>query len=64
MDISADPVVGTVPLAVQFSAETVGTFDRIKWDFGDGTFGEGEEPTHTYTKPGRWVVQGFAENDL
>jgi len=51
LDISADPVVGTVPLAVAFYAETVGSFDRIKRDFGDGSFAEGEAPTHTYTKP-------------
>ncbi len=64
LDISADPVVGTVPLDVTFAAETVGTYDRIKRDFGDGSYGEWAAPSHTYTKPGRRVVQWFAVNDL
>ena len=26
------------------------------WDFGDGTFGEGEKVLHRYLKPGRYIV--------
>lgn len=62
LDISADPVIGVVPLTVNFSAELVGEITTMRRDFGDGTFGEGIQPTHTYTEPGRWVVVGYAEN--
>lgn len=30
--------------------------DRFEWDFGDGATETGEEPTHTYDEPGRYVV--------
>ncbi len=64
LDISADPVLGTAPLAVNFDAETVGTYTDIKRDFGDGSFAQGETPSHTFTRPGRWIVQGFATSPL
>lgn len=63
LDISADPVIWTVPLTVDFFAETVGKSDRIKRDFWDRNFGEGESPTHTFTKAWRWVVRWYAIND-
>ena len=32
-----------------------GTISRYEWDFGDGTFGEGVSPSHTFT-PGTYQV--------
>ena len=26
------------------------------WEFGDGTTGSGQSPTHTYSRPGRYTV--------
>lgn len=30
--------------------------DRYEWDFGDGTTGEGQELSHSYTDPGTYTV--------
>ncbi len=41
-----------------FSTTDPGPGDVIEysWDFGDGTFGDGENPVHTYTEPGVYEV--------
>ena len=50
------PVLAGRPAA--FKAFTVaGRPNRIDWDFGDGTSGQGREITHTYGKPGLYRLR-------
>ncbi|MDA1315908.1 MAG: PKD domain-containing protein [Acidobacteria bacterium] len=53
---SANPVSGTVPLAVQFngagSGDSDGTIVSYEWDFDDGGAASGVVVNHTYTATG------------
>lgn len=55
---SADIIVGTVPLVVQFTDESTGAPDTWLWEFGTG---EGtsalQSPSHTYTTAGVFTVK-------
>jgi PKD repeat protein len=57
-DIAASPVSGTVPLKVQFKDNSggAGGVTSWSWDFGDGSFGIGMSPVHTYEVPGTYTV--------
>ncbi len=54
--IDAFPPAGAGPLTVRFSgnrsADRDGSIVSYRWDFGDGSFGTGISPEHTYTRPG------------
>ncbi len=50
---TATATEGLAPLVVQFTCRTAGT---KHWDFGDGIVAEGENPTHTFTRPGAYEV--------
>ena len=60
--LSADKTNGGVPLTVNFSSagsldDDPGESIRYEWDFGDGSpISEEANPTHTYTKPGRFTA--------
>lgn len=41
---------------IQFTTMATGPFDSILWDFGDGTFSNETNPTHTYLIEGSYVV--------
>jgi len=67
ISISANPMTGTVPLSVQFSAtaiDTDGTVDFTLWNFGDQTEAGGIlDPQHTYQDSGfYWVVFTATDN--
>ena len=53
---SASPTSGSSPLTVQFNASDsnydAGTIQSYEWDFGDGSFGAGVQPRHTYFSAG------------
>jgi hypothetical protein len=52
------PTSGPAPLQVQFSANSEpGIAATWSWDFGDGTYGSGINPVHTYTTPGTYTVK-------
>lgn len=41
-----------------------GTFDHCVWQFGDGTVSTGKNPSHTYARPGSYVVTlGVTDED-
>ncbi|MBO0357017.1 gliding motility-associated C-terminal domain-containing protein [Hymenobacter sp. BT186] len=42
------------PLTVRFS-DPLNNFSGVRWDFGDGTQGSGNNVTHVYTQPGRYT---------
>jgi gliding motility-associated-like protein len=52
------PQQGCPPLAVTFSdASVIGNATAVySWDFGDGSYGTGQHPTHTYTQTGTYTV--------
>jgi PKD domain len=54
---SGAPTSGASPLLVQFSAITGPEITSWSWDFGDGSFGSGMNPVHTYTAPGTYTVK-------
>jgi chitodextrinase len=57
--ITADVVGTQTPLEVKFTGSATdqdGTISLYLWDFGDGTTSEEQNPTHTYTCPGDYVV--------
>ncbi|MFA5407898.1 MAG: PKD domain-containing protein, partial [Bacilli bacterium] len=47
---------GNAPFAVAFTDTSTGTPGWWRWDFGDGTTSNDQNPTHTYTEPGTYPV--------
>ncbi len=65
-DIDANPSYFEVcePTVVQFSSDVSGDAPvEYNWDFGDGTDGEGANPSHVYDQPGTYTVTLSVEND-
>ncbi|MGV6859045.1 MAG: PKD domain-containing protein [bacterium] len=64
---TATPDSGVAPLPVQFSglgsSDTDGTLTLYSWDFGDGSFGVGTEPQHTYAAAGNYTAQLTVTDD-
>ncbi len=59
---SRTPAEGLAPLDVVLDASASipregTTLTKYSWDFGDGASGEGMLAGHTYTDPGRYIVQ-------
>jgi gliding motility-associated-like protein len=53
--ISATPTVGCAPLVgVQYTG--IAGASNIQWAFGDGTFSNINNPTHTFSNPGTFVT--------
>jgi hypothetical protein len=50
------------PLQVQFQDSSYG-YHSLKYDFGDGTFGNTPDPIHTYSSPGNYTVSIIVENE-
>ena len=55
---SPDSAMGCAPMVVTFSDSTRSKENIVSWeyDFGDGTGSNAQNPTHTYTNPGEYVV--------
>ena len=49
---------------IQFRTEFNYDFDHVSWDFGDGTFGEGQEVLHEYASIGHYDVEAVVYRDL
>ena len=58
----ADFTFGTNNLTVVFTDTTAGRPTRWQWDFGDGNTSTLQNPTHTYSAPGTFVVTLIASN--
>lgn len=41
---------------VQYTKASVGFRKAVRWDFGDGTFIEGQNASHYYSKPGKYKI--------
>ncbi|MDW5550158.1 glutaminyl-peptide cyclotransferase [Methanosarcina sp.] len=62
-NFSAKPTEGKVPLTVAFTDESIRSPTKWKWTFGDGTTSNKQNPTHKYSKLGRYTVTLTATND-
>jgi len=51
---------GDAPLTVNFSNQGVAA--SLNWDFGDGSVSRENAPSHTFIKPGNYVVKLSAKN--
>ena len=58
-DFTATPVMGSAPLEVSFrdsSSSPDAAITAWRWDFGDGTTGTEQNPTHAFNSPGGYTV--------
>jgi gliding motility-associated-like protein len=60
VSISASSESGDWPLTVNFSNQGLST--ALSWDFDDGTFSREASVSHTFNKPGNYVVRLVAQN--
>jgi PKD repeat protein len=59
---SASPISGNGPLKVVFTDKSVGKPTSWKWNFGDGTSSTIKNPTHKYSKAGKYTVTLTVKN--
>ena len=62
-EFSASPTSGKAPLNVVFTDKSTGTPTAWKWNFGDGTTSTARNPTHKYSKTGKYTVTMTATNE-
>jgi PKD repeat protein len=56
-DFGATPQSGALPLAVKFQDMSTGNPATWEWIFGDGATSSEQNPSHTYTKAGSYMVR-------
>ena len=59
---SASPTSGKAPLKVQFTDKSSNNPTSWKWSFGDGTTSTKQNPTHKYSKAGKYTVSLTVKN--
>lgn len=59
---SGSPISGTMPLTVQFTDTSAKSPASWRWTFGDGQTSTQQNPTHTYSKVGKYTVTLTATN--
>jgi YVTN family beta-propeller protein len=62
-NFSASPIEGKAPLTVAFTDKSIRSPTKWKWTFGDGASSTQQNPTHKYSKVGRYTVTLTATND-
>jgi len=62
-NFSASPVEGKAPLTIAFTDKSIRSPTKWKWTFGDGASSTQQNPTHKYSKVGRYTVTLTATND-
>jgi PKD repeat protein len=55
-NFTGTPTSGSLPLLVSFTDLTTGSPTAWNWSFGDGTYSELQNPTHSYTTIGTYTV--------
>jgi len=65
IDFTSDTYIGQVPLEVQFTlTDLEDTSTSWSWDFGDGGLSSLQNPSHTYSAVGRFIVSVTSSNSL
>ena len=59
---SASPTSGKAPLNVAFTDKITGSPASWQWSFGDGSSSFVQNPTHKYSKAGRYTVSSTVKN--
>ncbi len=59
---SASPISGDAPLKVAFTDRSIGSATSWKWSFGDGTSSTQMNPSHIYSKAGKYNVSLTVKN--
>ena len=59
---SASPTLGIMPLNVQFTDMSTGVPASWSWNFGDGNTSTDPNPSHTYSKVGKFTVSLTVKN--
>ncbi|MGI6023174.1 MAG: PKD domain-containing protein [Methanoculleus sp.] len=59
---TANVTAGSVPLAVQFTDESIGDITSWFWDFGDGSTSTEQNPEHIYVSAGNYTVSLTVSN--
>ncbi len=62
-DFSADITSGPAPLNVQFTDKSEGSPAKWEWNFGDRGVSFDQNPSHVYTKKGKYTVTLTVSND-
>jgi PKD repeat protein len=62
-DFVFDPHDGCIPLEIKFTDSSEYATSWI-WSFGDGSKSNKQNPTHTYTVPGKYSVTLITKNDI
>jgi len=62
-NFTSNVTTGSVPLTVKFTDKSTGTPLSWTWSFGDGTTLSKQNPTHTYSKAGKYTVKLTATNE-
>ena len=61
---SASPTLGIIPLNVQFTDQSTGVPTNYTWTFGDGNTSTEQNPSHVYSKVGKFTVKLTVKNAL
>ena len=59
---SASPTSGYAPQTIKFTDKSTGSLTSWKWGFGDGTYSTQKNPSHTYSKAGKYTVSLTVKN--
>lgn len=59
---SAFPTSGYAPLPVKFTDKSIGSPTSWRWSFGDGTYSTQKNPSHIYSKVGKYTVSLTVKN--
>lgn len=57
VSLSIDPLSGEYPLEIYCSGQASGVVKGWSWNFGDGSSSTDQNPTHTYTSAGEYVIR-------
>lgn len=61
-DLELGEYAGEAPFSVKIVSPKI-TSEDWEWDYGDGSFGKGVSASHTYSKPGQYLVKA-KKNDV
>ena len=61
-NFSASPISGKAPLKINFKDTSAGSPTSWTWNFGDKSTSSSHNPSHTYSKAGKYTISLIAKN--